>query len=42
MAELTVEITYGKALFEAAKDVNKVEQILEDDESGQRDLSAGT
>jgi ATP synthase F1 delta subunit len=30
MAELTVEITYGKALFEAAKDVNKVEQILEE------------
>ena len=30
MAELTVEITYGKALFEAAKDVNKVDQILEE------------
>jgi len=30
MAELTVEITYGKALFEAAKDVNKVEIILEE------------
>ena len=30
MAELTVEITYGKALFEAASDVNKVEIILEE------------
>jgi len=30
MAELTVEITYGKALFEAAKDVDKVDQILEE------------
>ena len=30
MAELTVEITYGKALFEAASDVNKVEVILEE------------
>ena len=30
MAELTVEITYGKALFEAAEDVNKVDQILEE------------
>lgn len=30
MAELTVEITYGKALFEAAKDVNKVDLILEE------------
>lgn len=30
MAELTVEITYGKALFEAAKDVNKTEEILEE------------
>lgn len=30
MAELTVEITYGKALFEAAHDVKKVDQILEE------------
>ncbi len=30
MAELTVEITYGKALYEAARDTNKVEQILEE------------
>lgn len=30
MAELTVEITYGKALFEAARDVNKIDQILEE------------
>ena len=30
MAELTVEITYGKALFEAARDMNKVDQILEE------------
>ena len=30
MAELTVEITYGKALFEAAKDVGKVDQSLEE------------
>lgn len=30
MAELTVEITYGKALFQAAKDVNKVDLILEE------------
>lgn len=30
MAELTVEITYGKALFEAAKEVNKVDLILEE------------
>jgi F-type H+-transporting ATPase subunit delta len=28
MAELTVEITYGKALFEAARDMNKVDLIL--------------
>lgn len=30
MAELTVEMTYGKALFEAARDANKVELILEE------------
>ncbi len=30
MAELTVEITYGKALFEAATDRNKVNVILEE------------
>lgn len=30
MAELTVEITYGKALFEAAADRNKVDAILEE------------
>jgi ATP synthase, F1 delta subunit len=30
MAELTVESTYGKALFEAAKEVDKVELILEE------------
>ncbi|MDD2189273.1 MAG: ATP synthase F1 subunit delta [Eubacteriales bacterium] len=30
MAELTVEITYGKALFEAARDRNKVDVILEE------------
>jgi len=30
MAELTVEITYGKALFEAAADVDKVDTILEE------------
>ena len=30
MAELTVEITYGKALFEAATDRNKVNAILEE------------
>lgn len=30
MAELTVEITYGKALFEAAADRNKVDVILEE------------
>ena len=30
MAELTVEITYGKALFEAARDVNKLDTILEE------------
>lgn len=30
MAELTVEITYGKALFEAAADVDKVDMILDE------------
>ena len=30
MGELTVEITYGKALFEAARDVNKLDAILEE------------
>jgi ATP synthase, F1 delta subunit len=30
MAELTVEITYGKAMFEAARDVNKVDLILDE------------
>ncbi len=30
MAELTVEITYGKALFEAARDLNKVDLILDE------------
>jgi len=30
MAELTVEITYGKALFEAATEMNKVDTILEE------------
>lgn len=30
MAELTVEITYGKALYEAAADLNKVDAILEE------------
>lgn len=30
MAELTVEITYGKALFEAATERNKVDAILEE------------
>jgi ATP synthase F1 delta subunit len=30
MAELTVEITYGKALFEAAAALNKVDAILEE------------
>ena len=30
MGELTVELTYGKALFEAATDVNKVDTILEE------------
>lgn len=30
MAELTVEMTYGKALFEAAKDANKIELIFEE------------
>lgn len=30
MAELTVEITYGKALFEAAKELNKVDTILDE------------
>lgn len=30
MAELTVEITYGKALFEAARDLNKVDTILDE------------
>lgn len=30
MAELTVEITYGKALYEAARDVDKVDTILEE------------
>ena len=30
MAELTVEITYGKALFEAATEMNKVDIILEE------------
>jgi F-type H+-transporting ATPase subunit delta len=30
MAELTVEITYGKALYEAARDMNKVDQILDE------------
>ena len=30
MAELTVEITYGKALYEAARDVDKVDIILEE------------
>lgn len=30
MAELTVELTYGKALFEAASDVNKTDVILEE------------
>lgn len=30
MAELTVEMTYGKALFEAARDAEKIELILEE------------
>ena len=30
MAELTVDMTYGKALFEAATDVNKTDLILEE------------
>ena len=30
MAELTVDMTYGKALFEAASDVNKTEIILQE------------
>ncbi|MBN7773070.1 F0F1 ATP synthase subunit delta [Clostridium aminobutyricum] len=30
MAELTVESTYGRALFEAARDENKVEIILDE------------
>lgn len=30
MAELTVEITYGKALFEAAADMNKTDAVLEE------------
>lgn len=30
MAELTVDLTYGKALFEAATDVNKTDLILEE------------
>jgi len=30
MAELTVEMTYGKALYEAARDTKKVEIILEE------------
>jgi ATP synthase F1 delta subunit len=30
MAELTVEITYGKALFEAAQEVDKVTLILDE------------
>ncbi len=30
MAELTVEITYGKALYEAARDVDKVDTIREE------------
>lgn len=30
MAELTVDMTYGKALFEAATDVNKTDVILEE------------
>lgn len=30
MAELTVEITYGKALFEAAADLNKEDAILDE------------
>ena len=30
MAELTVEITYGKALFEAASELDKVNLILEE------------
>lgn len=30
MAELTVDITYGKALFEAASDVNKTEILLQE------------
>ena len=30
MGELTVELTYGKALFEAASDVDKVNTILEE------------
>ena len=30
MAELTVETTYGKALYEAARDANKIDLILEE------------
>ncbi|MDD2484008.1 MAG: F0F1 ATP synthase subunit delta [Eubacteriales bacterium] len=30
MAELTVETTYGKALYEAARDTNKIDLILEE------------
>ncbi|MDF3000809.1 MAG: atpH [Bacillota bacterium] len=30
MAELTVDMTYGKALFEAASDVNKTEILLQE------------
>ncbi|MEG1929632.1 MAG: ATP synthase F1 subunit delta [Anaerovorax sp.] len=32
MAELTVDLTYGKALFEAAADTNKTEDILKEAE----------
>ena len=33
MAELTVDLTYGNALFAAAKELNKVDLILEESET---------
>ena len=30
MAELTVDLTYGTALFEAARDVGKKDEIMKD------------
>ena len=39
MAELTVDLTYGTALYQAAAEINKEKQILE--EGSCRDFKGG-